>query len=110
MLIFNTFVCEMHNRTNQNPLFALSIDQAITQDNEVRLIDMFVDRLKQITVMSPPWYGNSSRDLQITKVLYDVINVDTCGILSETNPHCCKPRMHQAISVTKTIDPLVNNQ
>jgi transposase len=31
---------------NQIPLFAFSIDQAIAQDNEVRLIDMFVDSLK----------------------------------------------------------------
>jgi len=31
---------------NQLPLFALSMDQAIAQDNEVRLIDLFVDSLK----------------------------------------------------------------
>jgi transposase len=31
---------------NQLPLFASSIDEAISQDNEVRLIDLFVDSLK----------------------------------------------------------------
>jgi transposase len=31
---------------NQLPLFASSIDQAIAQDNEVRLIDLFVNSLK----------------------------------------------------------------
>ena len=31
---------------NQLPLFASSIDDAITQDNQVRLIDLFVDSLK----------------------------------------------------------------
>ena len=31
---------------NQIPLFASSIDQAVTADNEVRLIDLFVDSLK----------------------------------------------------------------
>ena len=31
---------------NQLPLFASSIDQAIAQDNEIRLIDLFVDSLK----------------------------------------------------------------
>jgi transposase len=36
------------NGTNRNqlPLFALSIDEAIAQDNEIRLIDLFVDSLK----------------------------------------------------------------
>jgi transposase len=36
------------NGTNRNqlPLFASSIDDAIAQDNEVRLIDLFVDSLK----------------------------------------------------------------
>ena len=36
------------NGTNRNqlPLFASSIDDAITQDNEIRLIDLFVDSLK----------------------------------------------------------------
>lgn len=36
------------NGTNRNqlPLFASSIDDAITQDNEVRLIDLFVESLK----------------------------------------------------------------
>src|SRR5579862_2801368 len=31
---------------NQLPLFASSIDEAISQDNEIRLIDLFVDSLK----------------------------------------------------------------
>jgi transposase len=31
---------------NQIPLFATSLEAAIAQDNEVRLIDMFVDSLK----------------------------------------------------------------
>ena len=31
---------------DQLPLFALSIDQAIAQDNQIRLIDLFVDSLK----------------------------------------------------------------
>jgi hypothetical protein len=31
---------------NQLPLFASSIDDAIAQDNEIRLIDLFVDTLK----------------------------------------------------------------
>ena len=31
---------------NQLPLFASSIDEAIAQDNEIRLIDLFVDSLK----------------------------------------------------------------
>ena len=31
---------------NQLPLFASSIDDAIAQDNEIRLIDLFVDSLK----------------------------------------------------------------
>jgi transposase len=34
------------NNRNQLPLFASSIDDAIAQDNEVRLIDLFVDSLK----------------------------------------------------------------
>ena len=36
------------NGTNRNqlPLFASSIDEAIAQDNEIRLIDLFVDSLK----------------------------------------------------------------
>ena len=36
------------NETNRNqlPLFASSIDEAIAQDNEIRLIDLFVDSLK----------------------------------------------------------------
>jgi transposase len=36
------------NGTNRNqlPLFASSIDDAIAQDNEIRLIDLFVDSLK----------------------------------------------------------------
>ncbi|MFV8355858.1 hypothetical protein ACNQGB_06720 [Flavobacterium sp. XS1P32] len=36
------------NGTNRNqlPLFASSIDDAITQDYEIRLIDLFVDSLK----------------------------------------------------------------
>ena len=31
---------------SQIPLFASSMDQAIAQDNQVRLIDLFVDSLK----------------------------------------------------------------
>lgn len=31
---------------NQIPLFASSIDASIAQDNEIRLIDLFVDSLK----------------------------------------------------------------
>ena len=31
---------------NQLPLFTSSIDEAIAQDNEIRLIDLFVDSLK----------------------------------------------------------------
>ncbi|MFE3868568.1 transposase [Flavobacterium sp. LS2P90] len=36
------------NGTNRNqlPLFASSIDDAIAQDNEIRLIDLFLDSLK----------------------------------------------------------------
>ncbi len=36
------------NGTNRNqlPLFASSIDDAIAQDNEIRLIDLFVDSIK----------------------------------------------------------------
>lgn len=36
------------NGTNRNqfPLFASSIDDAIAQDNEIRLINLFVDSLK----------------------------------------------------------------
>ncbi|MFV8377117.1 transposase [Flavobacterium sp. LB1P71] len=36
------------NGTNRNqlPLFASSIDEAIAQDNEIRLVDLFVDSLK----------------------------------------------------------------
>jgi hypothetical protein len=36
------------NGTNRNqlPLFASSIDDAIAQDSEIRLIDLFVDSLK----------------------------------------------------------------
>lgn len=31
---------------NQLPLFTTSIDDAINQDNEIRLIDLFVDSIK----------------------------------------------------------------
>jgi len=33
---------------NQLPLFASSIDEAIAQDNQVRLIDLFVDSLELV--------------------------------------------------------------
>ena len=34
------------NDRSQIPLFASSMDQAIAQDNQIRIIDLFVDSLK----------------------------------------------------------------